>query len=160
DELPKRLRSAVRYENLEARRKYAVAKKHEARVANDRHVDASHCEATVPPEVVLAAREVDARLEADIQALKPHLREVARLRFAEEMELREIAEALGLPYELVRKRCRVAKAELRAAVLRARKAERRRTKGFESWGFVPWFWKQLKVHVPQGAWLSSTIVAA
>jgi len=69
---------------------------------------------------MLAGREASELLQAALQKLSPELRETVILRDIEEMEYREIAQALNVPEGTVKSRLNRGRAEL-ARVLRRRK---------------------------------------
>jgi RNA polymerase sigma-70 factor (ECF subfamily) len=70
------------------------------------------------PDGLLAAREVRGRLHAAIEKLPPGLREVIVLREIEELEYRQIADALGIPEGTVKSRLSRARAELARSIQR------------------------------------------
>jgi len=72
------------------------------------------------PEGMLAGREASELLQAALQKLSPELRETVILRDIEEMEYREIAQALNVPEGTVKSRLNRGRAEL-ARILRRQK---------------------------------------
>ena len=76
--------------------------------------------ASARPEGLVAGREASEILQAALQKLSPELRETVILRDLQEMEYREIAQALGVPEGTVKSRLNRGRAEL-ARVLRKQK---------------------------------------
>ncbi|HEY1239728.1 MAG TPA: sigma-70 family RNA polymerase sigma factor [Bryobacteraceae bacterium] len=64
------------------------------------------------PDQALAGREASEILQAALQKLSPDLREAVILRDLQEMEYREIAQALGIPEGTVKSRINRGRAEL------------------------------------------------
>jgi DNA-directed RNA polymerase specialized sigma24 family protein len=185
EDWPKRLRSAIWNGTAMERRAYARAKKHEPKLAFEAHNDTAESEVHAPPEFVVGAREVDAQLQAAIDALPAEQRIVARLHFLYDLELNEVAQVIGgepgkvrenLPFvdeaeieaiaaapscglETIKKRWRLARRKVRAVVQRTRKQEERITDGFVSYAILLWLWRQRGGLIRQGICSTLTVAA-
>jgi RNA polymerase sigma factor (sigma-70 family) len=158
DEWPCKLRRAVKNETKMAMRAFATAEAHEPEVAYETLLDT--WAANLPPETLLGAKQVNAALLAAVEALEPKRRAVAQLHVLEEMELKETAAALAAPFETVKKRWRLARAELHATLLRTRAGERFTSGGFESYAFLLWLWKRCGVPLRRFAAPARMLAAA
>jgi RNA polymerase sigma-70 factor (ECF subfamily) len=76
--------------------------------------------ASVRPDRLVAGREASEILQATLQKLSPDLREAVILRDLQEMEYREIAQALEIPEGTVKSRINRGRVEL-ARLLRKQK---------------------------------------
>jgi RNA polymerase sigma-70 factor (ECF subfamily) len=76
--------------------------------------------ASVRPDRMVAGREASEILQATLQKLSPDLREAVILRDLQEMEYREIAQALEIPEGTVKSRINRGRVEL-ARLLRKQK---------------------------------------
>jgi RNA polymerase sigma-70 factor, ECF subfamily len=77
-------------------------------------------DASARPDAAVSGREASEILQAGLQRLSPELREAVILRDLQEMDYREIAQALGVPDGTVKSRISRGRAEL-ARLLRKRK---------------------------------------
>jgi RNA polymerase sigma-70 factor, ECF subfamily len=77
-------------------------------------------DASARPDAAVSGREASEILQAALQRLSPELREAVILRDLQEMDYREIAQALGVPDGTVKSRISRGRAEL-ARLLRKRK---------------------------------------
>lgn len=130
------LRGAIANDAMHARRSYARAEKNEAALTHQVRLDL--WTAGLGPEVLLATMEVAADLSRLVDALEPRRRDVARLHFLEGLELAVVADQLGLPADAAKSLWRLARRDLRAAVMQRRARERFRAGGFVSFTFALW----------------------
>lgn len=130
------LRGAIANDAHHARRSYARAEKNEAALTHQLRLDL--WTAGLGPELLLGTMEVGAELERLVESLGARRREVARLHFLEGLDLPVVAEQLGLSADAAKSLWRLARRDLRAAVVQRRARERFRAGGFASFAFLLW----------------------